>query len=69
MRVEAPWTEAQVKALNAYQRDGRYHPFTCPHAHDADRDLVATPDGWICRSCDYTQNWAHAMMVDLGNAA
>lgn len=25
-----------------------------------ERELVATLDGWICPTCDYTQNWAHA---------
>jgi hypothetical protein len=25
--------------------------------------LVATPRGWICRDCEYTQNWAHDFML------
>lgn len=25
--------------------------------------LVATPQGWKCPSCKYTQNWAHDAMV------
>lgn len=26
--------------------------------------LVATANGWICPSCDYTQNWAHLYMAN-----
>lgn len=29
-----------------------------------DRLLVATPDGWTCPTCDYTQGWAHEFMLD-----
>lgn len=28
-----------------------------------DRKLVATNEGWMCPTCDYTQNWAHASML------
>lgn len=66
MRIDAPWDSATVKALNAYQRLGHFHPFTCPHAHDGDRDLIATPKGWICRHCEYTQNWTISGAVDIG---
>jgi hypothetical protein len=59
----------QVDALNAFQANGRFHPFTCPHAHEADRELVATPAGWICRRCGYTQDWAHHQMIEIGAAA
>jgi hypothetical protein len=27
--IHAPWTEEQVKALNEYQADGHFHPYTC----------------------------------------
>jgi hypothetical protein len=66
MRVEAPWNEEQVNALNAYQRNGRFHPFTCPHAHESDRELIATRDGWICRRCNYTQTWTLAAAIVWG---
>ena len=29
-----------------------------------ERELVATDDGWICRTCDYVQEWAWAFMAD-----
>jgi hypothetical protein len=64
-RIYAPWTAAQVDALNSFQRCGYRHEFTCP-GHDAgDRTLVATRRGWICPHCDYTQEWARAGMLEL----
>lgn len=57
------WSDDQVARLNAFQKARVMHPFTCPAAHDGERDLVATPDGWRCPSCDYTQNWAHSFML------
>lgn len=66
----APWTPEQVAALNARQRDGSYHPFTCggnrtdANHLDGEGVLVATPDGWVCPYCDYRQNWAHAEMLE-----
>lgn len=68
----APWTDEQVEALNEYQQVAPMHPFTCArrdrgHGDHGERDvgiLVATNDGWICRDCDYTQNWAHPFMAD-----
>lgn len=66
--IEAPFTVAQVVRLNAYQRAGAGHPFTCgkrgcprPPEDDA---LIATVRGWICPYCDGVQNWAHAFMAD-----
>lgn len=60
-----PWTEEQVAALNQWQKNGRFHPFTCP-GNKADcrdrRELVATRDGWICQCGEYRQGWAHDFM-------
>ena len=74
--VKAPWTDAQVEALNEYQTQGRFHPFTCGNdRHDAKHSLFAaehnlehgllraTAEGWICPCCDYTQDWAHDFMM------
>lgn len=63
-KIEPPWTAEQVEALNRFQKAGFMHPFTCPDSHDGDRDLTATPDGWICLKCGYTQKWAHAFMLE-----
>lgn len=61
--ITAPWTPAQVDALNKFQRAGFVHPFTCANDHDGDRTLLATRSGWICPHCGYTQGWAHAVML------
>lgn len=68
-QIHAPWTPAQVAALNAFQKSGRMHPFTCggEHAPGLPR-LVARADGWHCsdpygEGCDYRQYWAHAFMA------
>ena len=68
--IRAPWTQEQVDRLNEYQRAGAFHPFTCPREHSCSErlygavELVATVDGWVCpKDCDYTQDWAHAMMA------
>jgi hypothetical protein len=68
--TRAPWTADEVASLNAYQQAGAYHPFTC--GDDACRaadplkqaPLTASPDGWRCPRCEYTQNWAHTWMTD-----
>jgi hypothetical protein len=60
-KIVVPWTPEQVAQLNRYQKLGVMHPFTCPHGHG---ELIATPSGWICASCTYTQNWAHLFMAD-----
>jgi hypothetical protein len=63
--AKAPWTIDQVLALNAYQRLGYVHEFTCPENHERkSRVLVAKPDGWHCPTCDYRQDWAHDYMAD-----
>lgn len=67
--LQPPWTPAQVENLNAYQRAGYFHPFTCGR-RDEHRDnpgvLVATADGWHCPAdgCPYVQGWAHGFMAD-----
>jgi hypothetical protein len=78
MMVKTPWTEEQVDNLNRWQRCGRVHPFTCAGdradaAHKAYADehgedwgqLIATPTGWVCPVCSYTQDWAHDFMLEL----
>lgn len=67
--VKAPWTSAQVRALNLYQAAGVFHPFTCGgvrlDGHACRETLVATEAGWDCPLlCGYTQDWAHAFMAD-----
>jgi hypothetical protein len=68
--IKAPFTPDQVEALNRYQKIAHFHPFTCGSGNRTDEKhldgegvLVATPDGWKCPYCDYTQDWAHAVMA------
>lgn len=62
-----PWDTKTVEELNAWQLDGKFHPFTCPdspHEENPKQTLLATADGWICPSCDYEQFWAHDFMAN-----
>lgn len=68
-----PWSDQDVESLNAFQTEGRMHPFTCPnrsdpsHPRESNGDygvLRATKEGWICPYCDYTQKWAHSFMLN-----
>lgn len=63
--IKAPWTQAQVDALNEYQKSGRFHGYTCGGNHGASQLLVATIYGWVCpiATCSYSQNWAHALSM------
>lgn len=71
-RIEAPWSQAMVDHLNAYQKVGLFHPYTCggermdqahqdyAYQHEGDYgQMIATTDGWVCPVCDYRQTWAH----------
>lgn len=60
MKIYAPFTDAEVSALNAYQESGDGHPLTCMCGDHI--PLIATNDGWVCKNCAYTQNWAVAWM-------
>lgn len=62
MRLDAPWTDEQVAALNLYQQRGEMHPFTCGICGAM---LYATNNGWVCDDpkCGYTQTWAHDFMA------
>jgi len=62
----APWTEDEVKSLNAFQESGFVHPFTCNKESGFKHDLTATRDGWVCNECGtmVQQDWAHTWMAD-----
>lgn len=62
--IVAPWDVVVVARLNAFQKRGGMHPFTC--GNDTRDILVATTEGWVCRNCDYTQDWALAFMPEIG---
>jgi hypothetical protein len=62
-KARAPFTPEQVESLNAYQRSGDWHPFTCGRCGAA---LAADTHGWLCPTpaCLYQQDWAHPFMAD-----
>jgi len=66
--IKAPWTPEQVESANAYQTSGVFHEFTCgtkeKQASGSSGAQIATSNGWVCPSCDYTQDWAHDFMLD-----
>lgn len=66
--INAPFSEDQVEALNAWQEARLVTPYLCPkyHVGPDDRVLIATRKGWVCSdtACDYTQNWAHGFMAE-----
>jgi hypothetical protein len=66
-KIVAPWTEEQVAALNRYQARGDFHEYACGTS-SRHAPLVATTDGWVCRDCDYRQDWAHAASVTMADA-
>jgi hypothetical protein len=59
--VKAPWTDEQIDALERFQQTPGVHPYTCPQ--HSTRELVATRRGWICRYCEYTQDWANDLLM------
>lgn len=79
-QIKAPFTDEQVKALNEFQKKGRFHPFTCcspqeikecKRANDEGDTyeekqgiLIATNEGWVCPCGKYKQEWAHKLMIE-----
>jgi len=72
MKITAPFTEEQVKHLNAHQKKGEA-TFTCGNVlcyeviegltGRPSPKLIATTKGWVCPKCDYTQDWAWDFMA------
>lgn len=70
MILRAPFTAEQVEALNRYQAEGQFHPFTCANRGDGRHGdgeglLTATAAGWVCPCCDSRQDWAHDFMAKI----
>lgn len=76
-KIEAPFSNEQVKSLNDYQQERIFHPFTCdrkspecetktnPDDILAEGVLIATTEGWVCPCGKYKQNWAHSFMTGI----
>ncbi len=65
-KIHAPFTAAQVEALNRWQDRDDVHPFTCARHHGGHGVILrASERGWGCPSgnCGYEQYWAHAFMA------
>ena len=72
--VKELWSDGQIAALNKFQKDGNFHPFTCNNRNDGNHPLEdeygdhgvlrARKTGWYCNFCDYTQDWAHEFMFN-----
>ena len=64
MKVKAPFTDDQVRSINAYQKSGAFHPFTCG-TEGCQGILRATREGMVCDTCrQWTQDWVHDFMAD-----
>ena len=65
--TDGPWTDEQVQGLNEYQEAGWFHPYTCgSDSHEHHVNLRATPNGWVCPECPYTQGWAWGWTMGRG---
>lgn len=68
-QITAPFTAEQVGRLNRWQFLSSMHPYTCGGSRTDERHLdgegvlMATPEGWKCPYCDYTQQFASERMV------
>lgn len=65
--IHAPWTPAQVEALNLYQTKGCMHPFTGDRGPGGEeRVLLATPSGWVeVEGGPVVQTWAWRRMAGM----
>ena len=55
----APWPPEIVQALEKYQSNLMYHPYTC--GKNSNHILKPTEIGLVCEECNYTQNWCHQL--------
>lgn len=63
--IKAPWTPDQVKNLQDYQNNGRFHPFTGTNSKGQKVDLIPTIDGWIAEpDGPIVQDWCHGFMCN-----
>jgi len=51
--IHAPFDDEQVEVMARYQKEGRFHPYTCCNH----QTMVMTHDGLKCPKCGVVQNW------------
>lgn len=60
--LSAPWTDTQVRAIQAWQAAGTVHPLTCATSEHGPLEVHA--DELWCRSCSYKQTWVPAVCAE-----
>jgi hypothetical protein len=64
----APFNGQQVQSMNGFQVRSGMHPMTCREddCRSATRaaPMTATTLGWMCRDCDYRQDWTFTFTAD-----
>lgn len=72
--INAPWSVEVIENLAKLQSGECYgHPYTCinrgdgRHHHNGNDTgcLIPTHNGWVCKDCDYTQEWVHASSTTM----
>lgn len=65
--VTHPYTCGRCRDRDTAAEIARYEAAGKPDGFDwrptPEHALVATNDGWVCETCDYTQDWASAIMT------
>lgn len=63
--IEAPFTDEQVKSIDAFQKNKYMPKFTCGNDSCNHVALTVTKDGFSCPQCyNWSQNWCHDFMAD-----
>jgi hypothetical protein len=66
--INAPFTGEQVQSMNGFQTRSLMHPMTCRvddcRSVNGSGPMTATTLGWMCRSCDYRQDWTFIFTTD-----
>jgi hypothetical protein len=60
--IITPFTEDQVRSINAFQGNGSWHPFTCPKCGARLKASTVTIQCYACGK--WMQSWAYRFMAD-----
>lgn len=67
-RLDAPWTQEQVDAINRYQRGEAeivFHEFTCKEHSDVPLHACSSELYCPTPNCSYRQEWVHDWMAGV----